>query len=48
LTDSSKFNRRGVAKICSIEQVDYIITDNKIPDHLVNLFEDKGVKVIIG
>lgn len=48
LADSSKFNRRGVAKICSVEQIDYIITDDKIPVHLVNQFEDKGVKIIIG
>ncbi|MBX2921572.1 MAG: DeoR/GlpR transcriptional regulator [Chitinophagaceae bacterium] len=47
LADSSKFNRRGVAKICSMEQVDYIITDDKIPTHLINQFEDKGVKIII-
>lgn len=47
LADSSKFNRRGVAKICSIEQIDYIITDDKIPAHLVNQFEDRGVKIII-
>ncbi|MBO9618826.1 MAG: DeoR/GlpR transcriptional regulator [Niabella sp.] len=48
LADSSKFNRRGVAKICSIEQVSYIITDDKIPAHLVSQFEDKGIKIIIG
>ncbi|ANH80295.1 transcriptional regulator [Niabella ginsenosidivorans] len=47
LADSSKFNRRGVAKICSIEQVNYIVTDDKIPAHLVNQFEDKGIKMII-
>ncbi|MBX3255906.1 MAG: DeoR/GlpR transcriptional regulator [Chitinophagaceae bacterium] len=47
LADSSKFNRRGVAKICSVEQIDYIIIDDKIPAHLVNQFEDKGVKIII-
>lgn len=48
LADSSKFNRRGVAKICATEQVDYIITDDKIPAHLAAQFEDKGVKIIIG
>ena len=47
LAVSSKFNRRGVAKICSIEQVNYIITDDKIPAHLVNQFEDKGIKMMI-
>lgn len=48
LADSSKFNRRGVAKICSIEQVDYIITDKAIPPRIAKQFEDKGVKMIVG
>ena len=47
LADSSKFNRRGVAKICSAEQIDYIITDDKISARLVTQFEDRGVKIIM-
>lgn len=47
LADSSKFNRRGVAKICSLEQVDYIITDENIPQRVLKDFEEKGVKIII-
>lgn len=48
LADSSKFNRRGVAKICSLDQVSYIVTDDKIPPRLVRRFEDSGIKIIIG
>jgi len=48
LADSTKFNRRGVAKICGIEQISYIVTDDKITPELVNQFEERGIKVIIG
>lgn len=48
LADSTKFNRRGVAKICSVEQISYIVTDDKVPTHVVSHFEDRGIKVIIG
>jgi DeoR family transcriptional regulator of aga operon len=48
LADSSKFNRRGVAKICNAEQIDYLITDDTISPHLVKVFEDKGIRVIVG
>ncbi len=48
LADSTKFNRRGVAKICSVEQINYIVTDDKIPTRLVRQFEDRGIKIIIG
>lgn len=47
LADSSKFNRRGLGKICGFEQVNYIITDDKVGTNIVNLIEEKGVKVII-
>ncbi|GAB3010521.1 DeoR/GlpR family DNA-binding transcription regulator [Niabella terrae] len=48
LADSSKFNRRGVGKICSIEQVDYIVTDDKISDRIAKQYEDKGIRIVIG
>lgn len=47
MADSSKFNRRGLGKICSFDQIQYIITDHKVPDITVKMIEDKGVKVII-
>lgn len=47
LTDSSKFGKRGLGKICSLEQVDYIITDNGIPEHYAKLIEEQGIKLIV-
>lgn len=47
LADSSKFGRRGLGKICNVDQVQYIITDNKAPAGIVKSLEEKGVKVII-
>lgn len=47
LTDSSKFNRRGLGRICSLEQVQYIVTDNKVSDATVKIIEERGIKVII-
>jgi len=46
LTDHTKFNRRGLGRICSLEQIQYIITDSNVPAALVKQIEDKGVKVI--
>ncbi|MFY0254782.1 DeoR/GlpR family DNA-binding transcription regulator [Chitinophaga sp. 30R24] len=47
LADSSKFGKRGFGRICSIEDIDEVITDNGIPTHTVKRMEDMGVKVTI-
>lgn len=47
LADSSKFGRRGLGRICSLEQVQYIVTDNKVSAATVKAIEEKGVKVVI-
>ncbi len=47
LADSSKFGRRGLGKICGLDQIQYIITDNGADEETVKLLEDKGIKVII-
>lgn len=47
LADSSKFGKRGIGKICELEQVQYIVTDSGISESLVKGLEEKGVKVII-
>jgi len=47
MADSSKFDRRGIGRICSLEQVDYIITDNLVAPDTVRMLTDRGVKVII-
>lgn len=47
LADSSKFGKRGFGKICDIDEIDQIITDDGISPHLVERLEAKGVKVTI-
>lgn len=47
LADSTKFDRRGLGRICSLEQVQCIITDSKVPETTLKAIEDKGVKIII-
>lgn len=47
VADSSKFNRRGLGRVCSFEQVTYIITDDKAPSSFIRQLEEKGIKVII-
>lgn len=47
LADSTKFGRRGIGRICGIDQVDYIITDANAPTDSLRQLEEKGVKVII-
>lgn len=47
MADSSKFGRRGLGKICSLDQIHCIITDNKIAPATVQLLEERGIEVII-
>jgi DeoR family transcriptional regulator of aga operon len=47
ITDSTKFGRRGFGKICGIEEVNQIITDDGIPEHYVNHLENIGIEVTI-
>lgn len=48
LADSSKFGRRGLGKVCNLDQVQYIITDDGVPLHIVKQIEERGIKVLIG
>jgi DeoR family transcriptional regulator of aga operon len=47
LADSSKFGQRGFGRICPLEDVDIIITDNNISDQAVAMAEEAGVDLII-
>lgn len=46
LTDASKFGRRGFGKICGLDSIDEIITDENAPAQYVKALEDMGVEVI--
>ncbi|MBQ7518205.1 MAG: DeoR/GlpR transcriptional regulator [Bacteroidales bacterium] len=48
LTDSSKIGKAGYGKICSLEEIDTLITDSEIPDNFRTRLESLGVRVIIG
>ncbi|WP_205510000.1 DeoR/GlpR family DNA-binding transcription regulator [Longitalea arenae] len=47
MADSTKFGRRGIGRICGLDQVDYIITDAGAPIESIRQLEEKGVKTII-
>ena len=47
ITDSTKFGRRGFGRICGIEEVNQIITDEGIPKHYVDHLENMGIEVTI-
>jgi DeoR family transcriptional regulator of aga operon len=47
LADSSKFDRRGLGKICNLEQVDIIITDKGVSEETIARVEKAGVRMII-
>lgn len=46
VTDSSKFARRSLVLICTIDQIDKVITDSNISDDDRKRLEDAGVVVI--
>jgi DeoR family transcriptional regulator of aga operon len=39
LADSSKFYKRGLGRICRLDQVHYIVTDHKVPEAIVKILE---------
>lgn len=47
LADSSKFQRRGFAKIADMDEVDLIITDAGIPPAMVRRLEEMGIELLI-
>ena len=47
LADSSKFGQRGFGRICALEDIDVIITDDRISEQMVAIVEGAGVDLII-
>ena len=47
LADSSKFGKRGFGRICGLEDVEQIITDKGISDHMVGTLKGMGIEVTI-
>jgi len=46
VTDSSKFGLRGFSRICTLGDVDKIITDKNILDVTIRQLEERGLEVI--
>ena len=47
LADSSKFGRKGFAKICDITAVNQVITDSRIPEHAYRELTEAGIEVSV-
>ncbi len=47
LADSSKFGKRGFGRICGLEDVEQVITDSGISDHMVETLKGLGIEVTI-
>ena len=47
LADSSKFGKRGFGRICGLEDIEQIITDNNISDHMAETLKGMGIEVTI-
>jgi DeoR family transcriptional regulator of aga operon len=47
LCDSTKFGRRGFGKICGLDEIDQIITDSGVSEHIDKTLEGLGITVTI-
>lgn len=47
LADSSKFGKRGFGKICQLDEIDQVITDHHISEHMVETMRGLGIEVLI-
>ena len=47
LADSSKFGKRGFGRICGLEDIEQVITDHNISDHMVETLKGLGIEVTI-
>jgi DeoR family ulaG and ulaABCDEF operon transcriptional repressor len=47
LLDSSKFDRNGTLRLCEIDQIDTVITDEDIPSQYAEFFAAKNINLII-
>lgn len=46
LADATKFGRRGFGRICGLERIDMIITDQEAPQNIISRCREKGVEVV--
>lgn len=46
LMDSSKVNKNGTYTICDLKDIDFLISDSKLPEDFLEECENQGVKVL--
>ncbi len=47
LADSTKFGKRGFGRICGLEDVEQIITDSGVSEHIVKTLQGMGITVTV-
>ncbi|MBE7041386.1 MAG: DeoR/GlpR transcriptional regulator [Ruminococcaceae bacterium] len=47
LADFEKFGVRAMCKVCSLDAIDVLITDEKAPKDMVKMLKKKGIQVIV-
>ncbi len=47
LADSSKFGKRGFGRICGLEDIEQVITDANVSEHMVDTLKSMGIEVTI-
>lgn len=47
VADSSKFGKRGFGRICGLDDIEQVITDANISDHMVETLKGSGIEVTI-
>lgn len=47
LADSSKFGKRGFGRICGLEDIEQVITDKGVSDHMVEMLKGMGIEVTV-
>lgn len=46
LADHSKFNKTGLHIVCAVNQVDYVVTDDRITSDDIGKFQNAGLKIV--
>src|SRR5690625_2399952 len=47
VADHSKFDVEALVNICPIEEIDTLVTDDKVPSHIINQYKNRNLNVII-
>lgn len=47
LIDSSKFGIRAMTNVCTLQEIDIVVTDSNAPKQIVKALEQAGVQVVI-